>query len=187
MRKRFYNLTITALLICVAAPCFAQDINVSDTASVKEQLRIGICVKKFVGFYLVSGITVFVDETTFGLPIETGVNLTTSYLGTATFSDALPLFVTEIFTHYRFRSGKSLQPIAGILLGTAFTRYKDPAFKNLQQAQALFAPEFGIKYKFKSPIDVSASFGYYLTTGNGKRGLGLMYPLFTQFGVTYKF
>jgi hypothetical protein len=186
MRSILFRLFVLIVVTSWPARGFAQDVNAEDTTShFSDDMRIGICMKKFYGFYLSSGVTVFADESTFGIPLATGVHLTSSYLGSATFSQALPLFMTELFANYRFRSGKALQPFAGILIGGAFTNYKDPVFKYLPQAQTLFAPELGIACNFKSPLQVSASFGYYLTTGNGKRGLGLVYPLFGQLGITY--
>lgn len=163
----------------------------ADSVDVEKPLfadmQIGVCFKKFNGFYWVNGITLVINERMFNAPIAYGVNFTTSYLGTALFNDALPLNMFEMFAQYRFNSKRSFQPFAGILFGGAFTNYKDPAFKHLQQGQTIFSPEFGLSYHFKAPVNVSASFGYQLITGDGKRGLGLVYPLFGQIKGCYRF
>src|SRR4051812_5905910 len=98
-------------------------------------MQIGICMKKFTGFYWVNGITIVANETMFGAPIVTGANLTSSLLGSALNSDALPLHMFELFAYYHFRHKKSLQPFAGFNFGGAFSNYKHAGFKRLQQAQ----------------------------------------------------
>jgi hypothetical protein len=151
-----------------------------------EGMHVGLCFKKFNGFYWCNGITLVINESMFNAPVAYGVNFTTSYLGSAMLNDALPLNIFEMFAQYRFNSKKNFQPFAGILFGGAFSNYKDPAFKHLQQAQTIFSPEFGLSYHLKIPVNVSASFGYNLITGDGKRGLGLVYPLFGQIKIAYR-
>lgn len=162
----------------------------ADSVDVEKPLfadmQIGVCLKKFNGFYWVNGITLVINEKMFNAPVAYGVNFTTSYLGTAMFNDALPLNMFEMFAQYRFNNKKSFQPFAGLIFGGAFTNYKDPAFKHLQQAQTILSPEFGLSYHLKQPINISASFGYHLIAGNGVRGLGLVYPLFGQIKVAYR-
>ena len=150
-------------------------------------LHAGLCFKKMAGFYWLNGISAdYSSSSLLNNRLHTGINVTSSLLGSSLASHAIPVHFFELYGQLHFRSAKPLRPVAGLNAGLASAKFRNSIYDNLPDKQMLLSPEFGLFYQMNKPFAISASFGYNLLTGSGTRGLGLVYPLFFQFRVLHR-
>lgn len=150
--------------------------------------KAGLLGKKMYGFYWCNGVTAeFQSTVLLSNRLLTGVNFSSSSLGTAFGSNALPLHLSEVYAQWLWRNDRKFRVNAGINTGWAFTDYGHVKYSDIPSNQPLLSLEGGISYVFTQPLSFSCSLGYNLLTGNGKRYLGLVYPLYFNFKLLWCF
>lgn len=171
---------IVVFFVFIAHLSFGQD-----TLS-KFQTEIGIRTKKQVGFYWVNGITAewSTNKIASG-SLHLGVNITSSCLGSAFRSNAIPTLETELSLIKYFRYTKSFQPITRMNIGFAKAFYGS-GFSSIPSTGMLCSVETGFQYKINSLFSGSLYGGYNIFSGNGISGLSTVYPVYYGFGVKYR-
>jgi hypothetical protein len=170
---------VAILLIFISQISFGQD------SLSKFQTEIGIRTKKQIGFYWVNGISAeWLSEKIASRSLHLGVNITTSYLGSAFRSNAIPTLETELSLIKYFRYTKSLQPITRLNIGFAKAFY-GTGYGSIPSTGMLCSVETGFQYKINPIFSGSIYGGYNLFYGNGISGLSTVYPLYYGFGIKY--
>lgn len=149
------------------------------------QTEIGIRTKKQVGFYWVNGITAewSISKIASG-SLHLGTNITSSILGTAFRSNAIPTLETELSLIKYFRYSKSLQPITRLNLGFAKAFYGS-GYNSVPSIGVLCSIETGFQYRINKKFTASLFGGFNLITGNGTSGLGTIFPLYYGLGIKF--
>lgn len=149
-------------------------------------IEIGIRTKKQVGFYWVNGLTAEWSTTKIASgSLHLGMNITSSILGSAFRSNAIPTLETELSLIKYFRYSKFLQPITRLNLGFAKAFYGS-GFSSIPSTGMLCSIETGFQYKINSLLSSSLYGGYNVFSGNGISGLSTIYPVYYGFGVKYR-
>jgi hypothetical protein len=152
-----------------------------DTSS---HFSAGIRLKKYVGFYWVNGLSgEWHSPKLLNNKLHLGINIATSKLGSALYSNALTTWETELSLLYYFRKAKPLHPIARINIGLASAQLGS-SFSTLSSRTMLLSLETGCHYTHKK-YSYRLYGGYNLLTGNGISGLGTIYPIYAGVGIMY--
>lgn len=160
------------LVILFTKITFSQD-------STSIETEIGIRTKKQVGFYWVNGLTAEWSTPKIAMgSLHFGINITSSILGTAFRSNAIPTLETELSLIKYFRYRKSFQPITRLNLGYSKAFYGE-GFSNITSNSILCSIEAGFKYIIISTVSANIYGGYNILTGNGINGLGTIYPIYS--------
>jgi hypothetical protein len=174
---KLLSLLLSVFLISTLS--FGQD-------SSRFQTEIGIRTKKQVGFYWVNGITTEWSTSKIASgSFHLGLNITSSYLGSAFRSNAIPTLETELSFIKYFRYSKSLQPITRLNLGFAKAFY-GTGFSSIPSTGMLCSIETGVQYNINKLFSGSLYGGYNLLYGNGITGLSTVYPIYYGVGLKYR-
>ena len=174
---------ITILCVLFSIITHAQD-------SIKPSVELGIRSQKYTGFYTENGFTAefHLPKLVGKLPLNAGVNMTFSSLGTAFQSNALPINHYDAFFAYYFRSGKKLAPTLRINLGYEQTKLGE-YFKSLgyQNHAFVMGLEGGVSYKLPYNLRAIATGGYNFLVVHNTASLGSsVYPVFGQISLVYR-
>ncbi|MBK7310545.1 MAG: hypothetical protein IPI93_07065 [Sphingobacteriaceae bacterium] len=165
-------------------------LSVNKVCSQDSTLKIsgGICINKMVGFYFMNGVSgeISTSKILKG-KVDLGLNITTSSLGSAFVSNAIPVHSAELYIQKVFRNGKHFRPLIVLNAGYAKAFYGSKIYDNLPQSSLLVSPEFGMRYAFNFPIVFNATLGYNVISGNGVSGAGFIYPVYIRFKALYAF
>lgn len=154
-----------------------------DSTSVKTE--IGIRTKKQVGFYWVNGLTAECSTPKIAMgSLHFGINITSSILGTAFRSNAIPTLETELSLIKYFRYRKSLQPITRLNFGFAKAFYGND-YSSIPSKSIVLSIETGLRYRLKNYLYASLYGGYNVITGNGINGLATIYPIYSGIGLNF--
>lgn len=145
----------------------------------------GVIVNKMLGFYWLNGVSAEVNSQKICKgKMDLGVNLYSSSLGSAFFSNAIPVHAIELYGQKRFRSSKKVNPLVGFNLGFAKAFYGGD-FDELPQSSLLLAPEFGLGYRFIPKMSARFTLAYNVINGNGVKGAGFIYPVCLRVKLLY--
>jgi hypothetical protein len=178
---RMYISIFLVLLLVNAGTLLAQD-----TSSAKmPTIFAGLRFQKAIGFYWTNGISAeFKSPRIFKQTVSLGFNFVSSLFGSAIGSNAIPYSDFNLSATKYFRNEKPLKPLVRLNLG--FARAYLDEYYGIPERSATVSVEGGIAYDFKKPFRITASFGYNVITGNGMKGLGVLFPLYAQCSVFYR-
>ncbi|RZS97705.1 hypothetical protein BC751_3323 [Cecembia calidifontis] len=150
-------------------------------------LDVGIRFQKNINLYWENGVSVQYshkkikpDQLYFGL------SYVSSRLGTAINSNAIKQDNILFSTSWYFKKDKLFRPVSRLNLGYFIADYEASIFDVLPNTSMLFSPEIGVVYASKKvPLKAMIGLGYNLVTGDGTKGGGTVYPLFTQTTVSW--
>lgn len=155
-----------------------------------HHFHVGIRSMKFVGFYLENGFTVEYSSKRIGEhKIQFGANFVTSSLGSALFSNGVSSTQMEFSIIKHFRHDRFFQPLVRINAGLAHASYGSSEFDALTRNGFLLSAELGLSYRIplrRENVSLKAGFGYNLFTGDGKKGLSTVYPVYSQLSILYR-
>lgn len=183
LRKAKFLLAFLALVFCESNLCKAQD----SSSTKRSLLFAGLRFQKAVGFYWANGISAELSSAALlKQKISLGVNIVSSRLGSALASNAIPYTEINISAIKYFRGEKHFKPLVRLNVGYAHADFGSDEFADIPNRSALASLEAGAAYDLKLPLRISLTAGYNIITGNGMKGLGLIYPLYTQCSVFYR-
>jgi len=170
------------LSLLLTATSFAQD-------SIQPTIELGIRSQKYTGFYWENGVTAefHLRKLAGKFPLNAGVTMTFSGLGSAFHSNALPINHYDVFFAYYFRKGKKLAPTLRINIGYDHTKLGESiellGYANHALVMGL---EAGVSYSLPKGFRVLATGGYNFLVVNNTKSLGSsVYPVFGQMSVVY--
>lgn len=173
--------TILIFFITILTQLFAFSQDSSNTI----KIELGLRTKKYVGFYWVNGLSAeFSTHKISSGSLHLGLNITSSYLGSAFRSNAIPTLETELSLIKYFRYSKSLQPITRLNFGFAKAFYGND-FSSIPSKSIVLSIETGLRYRLKNYLFASLYGGYNVITGNGINGLATIYPIYSGIGLNY--
>lgn len=173
--------TILIFLITIVTQLFAFSQDSTNTI----HIELGLRTKKYVGFYWVNGLSAeFSTHKISSGSLHLGLNITSSYLGSAFRSNAIPTLETELSIIKYFRYSKSFQPITRLNFGFSKAFYGE-GFSNITSTGILCSIETGFQYRIIKQLTTSLFGGYNLITGNGINGLGIIYPIYYGLGLNW--
>lgn len=156
----------------------------SDTSS--GSLYAGARIQKAMGFYTFSGVTAeFSSKKILKQQLSFGANFTTSFLGSAFLNNGIKTYELDFSAIKYFRKEKKLQPITRLNIGYMYASYGNE-FADVPNSAMTLSAEFDISYQINSKLRAVTGFGYNTLTGNGSKGLAMIYPLFGQISILYK-
>ena len=175
--KKWFVAIFGVFLLCTPLILFAQ----------KPIMEVGLRVQKTVNLYWENGVSfqyshsrVKHDQLYFGF------SYVSSRFGSAFNSNAIKQDNFLLSTSWHFKRHKVIRPVTRLNLGYFYADYGSPLFDVLPNTSFLVSPEIGLAYKHKkTPLKVMLGIGYNLVTGDGTRGAGTVYPLFTQTTVSW--
>lgn len=150
-------------------------------------LDVGIRVQKTLNLYWENGISAqFSHKNLKPDQLYFGISYASSRLGTALNSNAIKQDNFLFSSSWFFKKEKALRPMTRMNLGYFIADYESSIFDMLPNSSILLSPEIGLMYaNKKQPVKVILGFGYNLITGDGTKGAGTIYPLFTQTTVSW--
>jgi hypothetical protein len=170
------------IVLCLS---LASRVIAGDSTHVK--ISAGLCVKKMAGFYWMNGLSADINhEKILKGKINLGMTLSSSSLGSAFLSNAIPVHAVELYAQKNFRPEKYLHPYAGLNAGFAFADFGSREFGNISGKTALLSVEGGIRYTFTLPFEVAAGMGYNVISGTGEKGPGFIYPVYFTGRILYR-
>jgi len=147
----------------------------------------GLCFQKSVGFYGMNGITAeYSSERVLKHKIGFGFSFTSSGLGSAIATNAIPVYEVRISAVNKFRVNKKLQPYAGLSIGYTHANFGSDIFKDIPNSSPLLSVIAGAGFDFKFPLRIILGGGFNLITGNGVSGLGTIFPVYGQCMLLYR-
>lgn len=177
----------TRYFLCMSFLIIAFIMNGKANDSIPYSFFAGPRFQKSIGFYWMNGITLeYSSEKILKRKLSFAFSYVSSRLGSAFASEALPLFQTEFSVIKYFRQEKYFKP--QLILNTGYARadFGSDIFNDIPDQAPLLSIEAGARYDFHFPLCIVAGAGFNLLTGNGTRGLGTIYPVFTQCSILYK-
>jgi hypothetical protein len=176
------KIIVSFICVVLSVVTLAQD-------SIKPSIEVGIRSQKYTGFYTVNGITAEyrLVKSNKKSPLSVGVNMTFSRLGSAFFSNALPVNHYDAFFAYYFRSSKKLSPTIRINAGYEHTNLGN-YFEGLGYNNKAFIMglEAGVSYKLPYNLRAIATGGYNFLVLQNTASLGSsVYPVFGQISLVY--
>lgn len=178
------------LLLAVISFCDANAFQRSNDSLQKPamQLSAGLRIQKAMGFYWTGGITgEFCSEKLLKKKLSLGANFTTSVLGNGIRKNAIKTYELDLSAIKYFRPNKIVQPLARLNVGYMYAAYGKEFKESIPNKSFLCSLEFGSAFVFNEKWKPSVGFGYNIITGNGTKGLGMVFPLYAQASWQYMF
>lgn len=177
-------------LIFLAPIFFISYFSLANDSIPAHRFDIGLRSMKYVGFYWENGVAIEYSSTKIlDHKIQFGLNIVSSHLGSAFFTNAVPSSQFELSVMKHFRHEKNFQPLVRLNTGMVHANYRSEEFNNLQQNGFLLSAELGLSYRLpvaKKHFSLKAGIGYNLVAGNGIKGVSTVYPIYGQFSVLYR-
>jgi hypothetical protein len=155
-----------------------------------HHLELGIRSMKFVGFYWENGFAVeYSSSKILDHKVQFGASVLSSHLGSAFLSNGVPSTQFEFSVIKHFRHDHFFQPLLRLNTGIAHANYRSTEFDALPKNGFLLSAEFGLSYRIplrEENMSLKAGLGYNLFTGNGKKGLSTVFPVYGQFSLLYR-
>ncbi len=154
-----------------------------------QNLEVGVRIQKTHGMYWENGITLQYNLENFKPDnFSIGFSYITSRLGTAMGSNALNQ--DSYIANANWFFGKKVKPFkfyGRLNFGYFHAEEVNEIFAEIPNTAFLFAPEFGMNYKFKTlPIVLNLGVGNYLFTGDDGKSPGTFQPLYYHLDISYK-
>jgi hypothetical protein len=159
-----------------------------DSASAKpSQVFVGLRFQKAVGFYYINGLSAeFSSPKLCKQKISAGFNFVSSRLGSALASNAIAYSEVNLSAIKYFRNDRPIKPLVRLNLGYARANFGSDEFGDLPAQSFLASIEGGAAYDLKFPLRITLAGGYNIITGNGMKGLGVLFPLYAQCSLFYR-
>lgn len=147
----------------------------------KPQWSAGLRIQKAMGFYWTSGVTgEFCSEKLLNKKLSLGANFTTSVLGNGLRKNAIKTYELDLSAIKYFRPNKIVQPLARLNIGYMYAAYGKEFSNSIPNKSFFCSLEFGSAFVFHEKWKPTIGFGYNIITGNGTKGLGMVFPLYGQ-------
>jgi hypothetical protein len=177
--KKYFVLFICASLF---------KIGFSQKADSSLHFSAGLSFKKFAGFYSMGGVCAEVSGARMGKgQLFLGLNVTSSSLGSAFLNNGIPVIASEVYGRWAFLKQKRVQPFVMLNVGCAKAFPGSDKYNSITTSALLVSPEAGVACRISSHISAQGGLGYHLTSGNGLKGPGFIYPVCFQLRLLYSF
>lgn len=151
------------------------------TFSAAQNCVAGVRVQKTFELYWQNGLELECRHASLlSEHLSLGLSVVSSRLGSAYGSNALKQEEYLFNTAWYFRTGKYVQPYAGLSAGWFWLDVENPAFSVIPHSAPLLALQGGCRWNFGSRFSLQTGLGYHLLTGDGLSGPGSLYPLFMR-------
>jgi len=177
--KKFF-----VLFICA---CFLNT-GLAQKADSSLHFSVGVSLKKFAGFYSMGGLCAEASSARLDKgQLFLGLNITSSSLGSAFFNNGIPVIVSEVYARRVLLKQRRVKPFVMLNLGYAKAFPGSDKYNSLTTSALLVSPEAGVACGISSHTSAQGGMGYHITSGNGLKGPGFIYPVCFQLRLLYSF
>lgn len=175
-------------IVVLSLKCFFCAAQPAEVAGEKTSVAAGLRMNKAIGFYWSGGISAeFSSVKLLRKKITLGTNFISSVIGNGIRPNAIKTYQLDVSLIKYFREDRKWMPLARLNLGYMYAAYGKEYANKIQNQSPLCSLEFASAFNINKKIIPVAGFGYQLISGNGKRGLATVFPLYAQVSLFYKF